>query len=345
MSHVMQQFPYVCVVVINWNGRRFLPRCFDSLHGLDYPSVELILVDNGSTDGSVELVTDRYPDVTIIANRNNLGFCRACNQGLREAINDGAKYVVLLNNDTEVDPRWISELVKTAEENPRAGALSSKILFMEHRQIINSTGLCCSVIGNVWDRGIGQPDGEPWSEQASVLGVSGGAFFLRTDAVQKVGLLPHFDIYLEDMDLSLRLWNAGYEILYVPRAVVYHHYSATMADKGNLWRKEFLNARNRFRLILRQFPLSRFPVIVPNLLRYEAKALGKPLKQREYWKMWAEILAIFATICYIPDAKIERCKQLLSGRWRCRFWDMIDKERGFFEGFALPSFEHRLPQE
>jgi len=336
VSRIMDQLPYVCVVVINWNGRRFLTRCFDSLQSLDYPSVEPILVDNGSEDGSVELVKEGYPDVKVIANSKNLGFCRACNQGLREAINDGARYVVLLNNDTEVDKGWLSELVKAAEQNPGVGALSSKILFMEHRNIVNSTGLCCSVIGNAWDRGIGQPDGEQWNEPIPVLGVSGGALFLRTDAVREVGPLPRFGIYLEDMDISLRLWDAGYEIRYVPTAVMYHHFSATMGEKKNVWRKEFLNARNRFRLIMRQFPISKLPSITANLLKYEAKAVGRPIKERKYWKSWAEIAAILAAIAYIPDALVERWKQLVSGRSRCQFWDMIDKERGFFEGFTLP---------
>jgi len=281
-------------------------------------------------------VKERYPDVKIVANRTNLGFCRACNQGLREAIKDGARYVVLLNNDTEVDKCWLSELVKAAEDNPGVGALSSKILFMEHRNIVNSTGLCCSVIGKAWDRGIGRPDGEEWDEPAPVLGVSGGALFLRTDAVERVGLLPKFDIYLEDMDISLRLWDAGYEIRYVPTAVLYHHFSATMGEKKNMWRKEFLNARNRFRLIMRQFPLSKFPTIAVNLVKYEAKAVGRPIKERKYWKSWAEVAAIAAAIAFVPDAVVERFKRLVSDRWRCRFWDMIDKERGFFQGFKLP---------
>ena len=338
MSQVVEQFSYVCVAVINWNGRRFLPRCFDSLHRLDYPSVSLVLVDNGSDDGSVEFVREHYPDVKIVANRKNLGFCRACNQGLVEAMKAGAKYVVLLNNDTEVDRRWISELVRAAEQNPRVGALSSKILFMEPRNFINSTGLCCTIIGNGWDTGIGQPDGDEWNKRAAVIGVSGCALFLRTDAVRRVGLLPNFDIYLEDMDICLRLWNAGYEIAYVPTAVLYHHFSATMSGRANVLRKEYLNARNRFRLILRQFPLAQFPRIAVNLVKWEAKAVGKPIKQREYRKALAEILAIFATILYVPDALVERSRQLLSGRWRCRFWDMIDTERGFFEGFVLPEF-------
>jgi GT2 family glycosyltransferase len=226
--------------------------------------------------------------------------------------------------------------VKAAERNSHAGALSSKMLFMEHRSVINSTGLCCSIIGNVWDRGIGQPDDERWNKTERILGVSGGALFLRTEAVQRVGLLPHFNIYLEDMDLSLRLWNAGYELLYVPTAVLYHHFSATMGETKNMWRKEYLSARNRFRLIMRQFPLSKLPSIIGSLVKYEAKAIGNPIRLRQYWKMWAEVEAILGSIIYVLDAVVERWRQLVSGRWRCRFWDMIDKQRGFFEGFVLP---------
>jgi len=179
--------PVVFVVVVNWNGRKHLETCLGSLDRQSYTCRRVLLVDNGSTDGSVAFVRDRFPEVEIIANERNLGFCRANNQGLRRAVAAGAPYAVLLNNDTETDPGWLEALVRAADRLPQAGALASKMLMFDRRDIVNSTGLCCSAIGCAWDRGFGQPDGPVWNEPATVIGASGGAFFVRTAALDRVG--------------------------------------------------------------------------------------------------------------------------------------------------------------
>jgi len=329
--------PNVWVIVVNWNGREHLETCFGSLERQTYAARHVLLVDNGSSDGSVEFVRERFPHVEIIENTRNLGFCDANNQGLRRAIEAGAQYAVLLNNDTEADPRWLEELVRAAEQSPQTGALASKMLFFDRRDTINSTGLCCSVIACAWDRGFGEPDGPQWAEPAEVIGASGGAFFVRTAALERTGLLPRFGIYLEDLDLSLRLWNAGYTVEYVPAAVVYHKFSATMASPRNRYRRAYLNARNRFRVLIRQFPARYWPRIWVRVVRAEAKAIGRAIKDGEWWKVRAEVCALLVAGLYKPMALVERVRAALDGRGRCRFWHFIDQTVDFFPGARLPA--------
>jgi GT2 family glycosyltransferase len=297
-----------------------LETCLGSLDRQTYAARHVLFVDNGSSDGSVEFVQKRFPRIEIIENQQNLGFCDANNQGLRRAIESGAQYAVLLNNDTETDPRWLE---------------ASKMIFFDRRDTINSTGLCCSIIGCAWDRGFGEPDGPEWAEPAEVIGASGGAFFVRTAALERTGLLPRFGIYLEDLDLSLRLWNAGYTIAYVPTAVVYHKFSATMASPRNRYRRAYLNARNRFLVLIRQFPARHWPRIWVRVVRAEAKAIGRPIKDGEWWKARAEVCALLVAGLYKPIALLERVRAALDGRGRCRFWHLIDQSVDFFPGAGL----------
>jgi GT2 family glycosyltransferase len=324
--------PMVWVIVVNWNGREHLETCLDSLEGQTYAARHVLFVDNGSSDGSVEFVRDRFPNVEILANVKNLGFCDANNQGLRLAMEAGAPYAVLLNNDTETDLRWLEELVGAAERLPEAGVLASKMLLFDKRDTMNSAGLCCSVIGCGWDRGFGEPDGPKWDEPAQVIGACGGAFFVRTAALARTGLLPRFGIYLEDLDLSLRMWNAGYTIEYVPTAVVYHKFSATMASKSNRYRRAYLNARNRLQVLMRQFPMKYCWRIWTRLARAEIRAVGRPILDGEWWKARAEICAILAAGLRKPAALVERCRAVASGRGTCRFWHLIDETVDFFPG-------------
>jgi GT2 family glycosyltransferase len=324
--------PLVCVIVLNWNGKELLRECLESLQQTAYGAMTVVVVDNGSSDGSADMVRGEFPQVELIENPTNIGFCRGNNAGFRYALDRGAAYCVLLNNDVTVRATWLGELVAAAEEDGRVGALSPKMLMADSETTLNSAGLCCSIIGCVWDRGFGEPDGPEWDTPAEVVGVSGGAFFVRSSALREVGLLPNFDIYLEDADLSMRIWNAGYTIRYVPASVVLHKYSATMGTAGNRRRKYYLNARNRLRLVLRNFPLSKAHRIVPSLVFCELKALGSPLKRGELWKTFAELQAIVASVGYVFAAAVLRARRMARGQGRCLFWHLIREDVGFFPG-------------
>ena len=139
----------VCVIVLNWNGKELLRSCLESLLRTDYGAMTVLVVDNGSSDGSQEIVKNGFPEVKLLENPANFGFCRGNNVGFRYALDHGATYCVLLNNDVTVRPTWLGELVAAAESDERIGALSPKMLMADSETTLNSAGLCCSIIGTI----------------------------------------------------------------------------------------------------------------------------------------------------------------------------------------------------
>ena len=204
------------VVIPTWNGRCLLDACLAGLGGQTWRDFEIVIVDNGSTDGTASWMQDRYPDVQVIANDRNLGFAAAVNQGIRAS---ASRYVVTLNNDTEPAPGWLAALVATAERDPSVGMCASKMLFADRPGVINSTGIYLDRTGIAWDRRGGEPDDERGTEPVEVFGPCGGAALYRRTMLDEVGLFEEdFFAYLEDVDLAWRARLAGWRCLYVPAA-------------------------------------------------------------------------------------------------------------------------------
>lgn len=331
--------PLVHVLIVNWNGLEHLEECFDSLLAGTYPSARFVLVDNGSTDGSVEFVRERYGDddrVEILECGSNLGWSGANNLGMERALAAGADYVFLLNNDTATAPDCLRRLADTAEARPEVAALAPKMLLYSDPTILNSVGLECSVIGSCWDLGLGRLDGPKWDTPRPVIGVCGGAFFIRTAALHRTGLLPDFEIYLDDLDLCLAMWNAGYEIWSCPDAVVRHKFGATMGQGKRARRKYYLNTRNRFRVLLRNYPASSALPVAAALARGEARALGRSLRDGAWWRVGAHLRAWGDAAAYLPAARAERRRRRAQNLEECRFWPLVRKDVLFFPGTEFP---------
>jgi GT2 family glycosyltransferase len=326
--------PLVYVLVINWNGREHLADCFDSLLVGSYRKCRFVLIDNNSADDSIAFVEENYDDprVEILALPENLGWSGGNNRGIEQALDAGADYIFLLNNDTAIAPDAVELLVEAAENKPECGALAPKMVLFDAPHLLNSVGIECSIIGSSWDIGVGRIDAPKWSEPRKVLGVCGGAMFLRSEALRKAGLLPDFQIYLDDLDLCLRIWNAGYEIWNCPEAAVRHKFSATMGAGKRLRQKYYLNTRNRMRLVMRNFPASQMHRVLPKMLLGEAKSLGRGFLDGEYWKFWAHAKAWGASLAYISEARRARRQFGTSAR----FWDQIRHDVLFFPGVELP---------
>lgn len=332
--------PLVHVLVINWNGRDHLDECFRSLLRTAYKNCEFVLLDNASADGSVEFVQANFgsdPRVAIVELGANLGWSRANNKGIERALESRADYVFLLNNDTATSRDSITALVETMESDPTIGALSPKLVLYDHPQLLNSIGLDATLTGSSWDIGLGRLDAPRWNEPRDVLGVCGAAMMIRTAVLQRTGLLPiDFDIYYDDLDLCLRIWDAGYRIRYCPDAVVRHKFSATMGSGQRLRLKYYLNNRNRLRMILRNYPLFEFARVAWRYILGECRAIGRSLFDRELWKIVAHVRSWFAGIAYIPSSIRERFSRKSRGLTPGSFWNMIRTDLDFFSGIELP---------
>jgi GT2 family glycosyltransferase len=216
--------PLVSVIVVNFNGLRYLDACLSSLMAQTYGSFEVILVDNGSGDGSAEHAKKNFPRVRVIETGENLGFASANNIGIRAA---GGEFIATLNNDTEVSPAWLEELVGAMSPGD-VGMCASKMLRMDDHTIIDSTGIMVSRSGACWDRGMFERDEGQYETVEEVFGPCAGAALYRKRMLDEAGLFDDdFISYMEDTDLAFRCRLAGWKCLYVPKAVVYHVHGGT----------------------------------------------------------------------------------------------------------------------
>lgn len=268
--------PRVQIVIPNWNGRHLLPRCLAALADLDYESLTVVVIDNGSTDGSVGWLKARAAHVRVLTNSENQGFAYAVNQGIRQG---DARYVVTLNNDTEVGTEWLESLVEVAETDRAVGMVASKMLFADRPRVINSAGICVDRAGIAWDRLGGTRDDPQASETEEVFGPCAGAALYRRAMLDEVGLFDEdFFAYLEDVDLAWRARRAGWRCLYAPKARVLHHHSAT-GKEGSPF-KSFHLGRNKMWLLAKNYPFHRLWRYVPLVLLYDMLAVIYALAAR-----------------------------------------------------------------
>ena len=204
------------IIVVNWNGKRFREGCLSALLAQTYSPYEIILVDNGSRDGSVDFVAERFPEVRIIENGENLGFAAGNNVAIRVARGD---YIVTLNNDTRAELDCLEELVKVVETDPKIGMCASKMLFCYHTGVLNSTGISLDVAGIAWDRRGGERDDGLEREPLEIFGPCVGAALYRREMLDEVGLFDEdFFAYHEDVGLAWRARSRGWRCMHVQPA-------------------------------------------------------------------------------------------------------------------------------
>ncbi len=260
--------PQVTVVVLNWNGLRFLGPCLEAVLAQTWRDYEVVLVDNGSTDGSVEFVRQRYPQVRLMVNERNLGFV-ANNQAIQAT---DSQFVATLNNDTEAEPGWLEALVQAIQHRPDVGMCASKMLFMDRRGVVNSAGILVDRAGIAWDRMGGEADDPGDSEPVPVFGACAGAALYRRAMLDRVGLFDEdFFAYLEDVDLAWRAQLAGWQALYVPTARVYHYHSGTARRGGSF--KNRLLGRNKVWAIVKNYPAPHLFYYLPAIILYDLAAV------------------------------------------------------------------------
>jgi GT2 family glycosyltransferase len=243
---------------VNWNRRELLRACLDSLQRQNETGFEIIVVDNGSIDGSVEMIEHEFVEAAgavrtrLIRNAENRGFCAANNQGI--AMARGA-FVALLNNDAEADPGWLKALRRVLEQRPEVGMAASKILVYENPRRIDKAGHLIYPDGQNRGRGMGAPDDGRYDQLEEALWPDGCAAMYRKQMLDQIGGFDEdFFAYGDDAELGLRARIAGWKCMYVPDAVARHHRGQTLGLEST--RRLELIERNRVLLAVKLFPWS-----------------------------------------------------------------------------------------
>ncbi len=243
----------ITLVIPNYNGIKFIEECLNSVLHQDIatPPCHIIMVDNDSTDGSRELVQERFPQVEIIGLHINTGFCHAVNVGIRAA---KTPYVILLNNDTKVKSGFINALYQAIEARPKAFSVSAKMLMWDDPTLLDDAGDRYCALGWAYSRGKGKP-AEQFLSPAKIFSSCGGAAIYRKSILDEIGFFDeaHF-AYLEDLDIGYRALIYGYDNYYEPGAEVIHYGSASSGSRYNEW-KTTLAAANSVYVIAKNMPL------------------------------------------------------------------------------------------
>ena len=255
--------PLVSIIIVNYNGLKHLKECFDSLNNLTYRNFEIIFVDNGSQDKSVEFVSKNYQKVKIVHLDKNYGFSGGNNVG---ASRSKGKYLALLNNDTRVDKNWLIELIKVAQDSREIGIVASKVYYYDNKEILDYAGGVCDKYGNIKHIGSLQTDHNYLNTQKETFYGSGAALLIKRELYEKVGLFdPFYFAYYEDIDICWKAWISGYKVVYAPKSFIYHKTCQVL--KKQYKRIFFLNERNRLRTLLKNYKIITFLRILPGYLK------------------------------------------------------------------------------
>jgi len=253
----------VSIVIPNWNGKKFLSPCLDSLLGQTYKTFEIIVVDNGSQDGSIDLLKAHYPDIKLLALNHNTGFSFAVNRGIEAGTGE---YIALINNDTKVHELWLEKMVSALQNHAHIGSVACKMLSLSDPTILDGAGDglrrgCLPARVGHGEKDIGQ-----FSNERYVLGACGGAALYRKSMLNEIGLFDEdFFAYLEDVDLDLRAQSAGYQCLYVPEAIIYHLGCGTTGS-GYSKLVVRLSCRNNINVMVKNIPVRLLFTFLPYIV-------------------------------------------------------------------------------
>ncbi len=250
--------PKIAIIIISWNGKHLLEECLNSAENQDYSNFKIIFVDNGSTDGSVEFVKEKFSKVEIIGLDKNTGFAKANNVGMHKAFEDQEiEYIALLNNDAMAEKSWLSEMVKVIKQDEKIGSVAPKILKYWRRDFIDSIGTEIHSDGGAVGRLINKKDDyHQYNKSIEIFGPTACSCLYNRKMLEDIIDDDYFDnsffLYVEEIDLNWRARLRGWKCFTAPSAIVYHKHSETAVMYSSV--KLYYLHRNRFFLIVKNFP-------------------------------------------------------------------------------------------
>lgn len=266
----MQNFHEVVIIIVNWNGWQDTNSCLDSLKSLDYPNFRIIVIDNNSTDDSVNQISASHPNVNLIRTCHNLGFSGGCNVGISSAIDEDAEYVWLLNNDTVINQLTLKEMIILSDTNANIGAVGSRIYYMNESNKIQAWGGGSFSFWTGRTRHILSP-----ASERKLHYITASSILIRCKTLKEIGFLDNksFFMYWEDVDFSFRLRKAGWKIAVANDSIVYHKEHASTGNKNPTLDLYFNESAIRFYKRHTFFPL--WPIIVGTTGRLIKRILEK----------------------------------------------------------------------
>lgn len=325
----------VSLIVVNYNGLPYLDTCLDSLSRQTCAGCEIIVVDNGSTDGSLQQARDKYPGLTYIETGSNLGYAGGINAGLAVA---GGEYISPLNMDTRVEPDWLEKLLGLIESGPQFGAVCPRVLIMENPGVVNCSGLNIHISGLGFCRQLHSDVTEAGPPQ-KVSGISGCSFLIRRDLLNRMGGAPAYCfMYNDDVVISWLLALMGYDIYCLPSSVIYHRYRLSMTPD-----KFFHLEKNRTYLILSTFKVPTLLMLSPLLLVIEVLVLAYSVVKG--WPYPRSKLGAYLA-AFRERREIARLRRFYSTLRRVSDWTLLKKLSWNLEWgqlFGIVRFRLRRP--
>ena len=306
MNHLQGRFPKVSIITLNWNGKDDTLECLASLKKLDYPNCVIVVVDNGSIDGSASAIRAQFPEVTIIENKENLGYARGFNTGLQYAYKQGADYFLILNNDTIVDPPAVSELVKAAQGHEKVGFVTGKVYWHAKPDVLQTVGRYSDpkkLVGRLV--GSGETDHGQYNKEREYDFVDDVFLLVKREVYETVGGYDsHFFLYFEETDWCARVRKAGYSILFTPKARLWHkgNIGGPSTDLSPL--RHYYLTRNEIIFLKRNAPVRKFRKIVCLYLWKHTVTILRLIKHRTFKHASAHLRGITAGLwCIWQDSR------------------------------------------
>jgi GT2 family glycosyltransferase len=281
MLFMQADYPKIAIVILNWNGLQDTLECLRSIQKITYPNYTTVVIDNGSKGNDAEIIKEKFGDfVYMVEEDKNLGFAGGCNVGIRWALQSGAKYILLLNNDTVVDAGFLTELVSIAQNNLQIGIVGPKVYYYEQpKKIFNVGGKVNFFTGRTLFIGQGSTDDRQFDNLEEVDFVVGCALLIKEEAIRRIGLLNEkYFSYYEETEWCTKVRKAGFKVFYVPKAKIWHKSPKTRTSEL----EKYYLTRNRFLFVKRnstsfQFIIfNAFFIATDLMLQIRYKIVFKP---------------------------------------------------------------------